>query len=367
MMGAEATRGIGRYIQELVAAMLIENAGRTDKHTFILITRSTDHPFARHPAIETIVADVPWYGLAEQFKLPEAFRRAKADIVHVPHWNIPVFMSGPFVVTLHDLLLRHYPQSAKSSTRNFFVRSVKMLGYRVVLSTAIRRARRILTPSHFVAHDVASFYKHIEHKIVVTGEGMPPIDEQAFSNDRNRPYLLYVGSAYPHKGLDGLLIAWSKISVMHPDLRLKIVGEKDDFMTGLENEAADSGLKNIDFLGRVNDQALGRLYAGAWAFVFPSLFEGFGLPPLEALAHGCPVICSDAGSLPEVVGPDNAFFFRAGDPDAILGAVQRVLANPEAARAAARIAAQDCARRHSWKAAAHATLEAYMAAYSPAA
>ncbi len=363
MMGAEATRGIGRYIQELVAAMLEISKTSEEKHTFVLITRQGEHPFFRHPAIETLVADIPWYGVQEQLQMPAVFRRAKADLIHVPHWNIPLGIPGPFVITVHDLLMRHFPQSAKSSTRGWFVRSLKSAGFRVVLDAAVHRSRRILVPSHFVAHDLADLYPDAKAKTTVTGEGMPQIQERPETvGEYTNPYLLYVGSAYPHKGLDTLIAAWPKLSEMHPDLRLKIVGEKDVFMTGLEDEAGSSGLQHIDFLGRVGEEALGRLYAGAAAFVFPSLFEGFGLPPLEALAHGCPVISSDAGSLPEVIGPDNAFFFRAGDTSAMISAVERVLADPAQAHAQARAAARDCARRHAWPEAARATLDAYRAA-----
>ncbi len=355
MMGADVTRGIGRYIQELILAMLELHSD----NTFVLITRTKDHAFTSYKNVETIVADIPWYGMQEQMQMPNIFRKALADVIHIPHWNIPLFIRGKVAITIHDVLLRHYPASAKSSTRNFFLRTLKSAGYRIILAYAIRRAHAIFVPSHFVAKDLAEFYPAAKKKIIVTGEGMPsPVYKTCTVENFASPYLLYVGSAYPHKGLGSLLIAWNKIRIQYPALRLKIVGEKDIFMMSLEG-SQESGDMRIDFVGRIGDKALSRLYAHATAFVFPSLHEGFGLPPLEALAHGTPVIASDAGSLPEVIGPDNAFFFHAGDPDAILTAVDRVLSDPERAHAMVLIASKDCMRRHSWKATAEATIQGY--------
>lgn len=359
MMGAETTRGIGRYIQELIHALLELAEQASEQHTFILITRQREHPFAQHRRVETIVADIPWYSVAEQLFMPAVFRRANADIVHVPHWNVPLAFFGPCVVTVHDLLLRHFPHSAKSSTRNGFFRAIKTIGFRIVLDAALRKARRILVPTHFVAQDVSTLYPTEKSKVMVTGEGMPSVQAYAQVQEQSTPYILYVGSAYPHKGLHSLLMAWKQISQSHPDIRLKLVGEKDVFMKGIEQEVRELDISHVEFLGRVGDQALQHLYAGAIAFVFPSLFEGFGLPPLEALAQGCPVIASDAGSLPEVIGPDNAFFFRAGDSDAIISAVERVLADPAQAHIQALAAAHDCARRHAWSKTARVTLDAY--------
>jgi len=354
-MGAEATRGIGRYVGELVRAML-EVA---PENRYVLVTRSASHPFAPHPSVETIVADVPWYGFTEQIRLPAVFASAKADLVHVPHWNVPLFLRGPFVVTVHDLLLRHEPASAKVSTRGFFLRTLKRLGYRLVLWNALRRARRILVPTQFVARDVMEFYPFARGKIIVTGEGMPPFPPSSSRMRGPTDYLLYVGSAYPHKGLGDLMEAWEMVSKAHPGLELRIAGEMDAFMEAVRSDAERRKLPRVTFLGTVDDATLRTLYGSALAFVFPSHFEGFGLPPLEALAEGCPVVCSDAASLPEVLGPDGAIFFRAGDPDAILQAIEQVVREPEVFRRNAATAAKRLSVIHDWRNAALHTLIAY--------
>jgi glycosyltransferase involved in cell wall biosynthesis len=353
MMGPENTRGIGRYIEELIRAILAQ----LGDDRLVLVTRSADHPFVRHPSVETVVADIRWYTLAEQLAFRKKLYALDADLYHFPHWNIPWGFDRPFVVTIHDLLLLHEPSSAKISTRNFLIRLVKRFAYRRVLSFAIHYAKRILVPTEFVKNDVSlSFPKSVDH-LTVTGEGMPPVTSGKSATQP--PYLLYVGSAYPHKGLKDVFAVWDRVRAHHPELTFKIVGEMDVFMERLKKDTEKRSIPQIEFLGRVSDQTLSELYAGATAFIFPSHFEGFGLPPLEALAVGCPVISSDAGSLPEVLGQDGVFFFRAGDLDGILSAVMGVMGDPVAARVRAAQVALQLAKRHTWEQAAAKTLESY--------
>lgn len=355
MRGAENTRGIGRYIEELVRAMIeIE-----PQNEYVMID-----------------AKIPWYGIEEQMKMPTILRATRADVVHVPHWNVPLMYrslrqsaDAALVVTIHDLLLRHEPASAKASTRNFLTRAVKRIGYRLTLDHAISAARKILVPTQFVADDVARFYPEAQRKVVVTGEGMPGegVGRKGVVRSESptayallpTPYFLYVGSAYPHKGLEDLLGAWETISREHPELRLVIAGEMDVFMQRVKSFAEKKHLPRVEFLGRVNDGHLRDLYGHATAFVYPSHFEGFGLPPLEAIAAGCPVISSDAGPLRDVLGEDGAIFFRAGDGNGIIRAVTELLRTlPERQNRLPEIARR-LADRWSWRRAAEATLAAY--------
>lgn len=357
MMGPENTRGIGRYTEELIRAML-EVA---PQHCYVLVVRQPGHPFTAHPSVETMVADIPWYSVREQLRLPGIFYAAKADIVHIPHWNIPLLYWGPLVITVHDLLLRHEPASAKISTKNILTRNIKRVGYRIALDWAMHVAKKILVPTEFVSQDVARFYPQVAHKVVITGEGMPrPIQADTDIHQKeNHPYFFYVGAAYPHKGLADLLAAWPKIAAAYPELSLKIGGERDVFMRRHQDDAAVRKLERVEFLGRVPDADLPALFQGALSFVFPSHFEGFGLPPLEALASGCPVISSDAPALREVLGNQGVIFFRAGDPDAILTAVREFMRRPQQIRQEAWIAASALAIRHDWKRVAALTLDAY--------
>ncbi|MEK7115995.1 MAG: glycosyltransferase family 1 protein [Patescibacteria group bacterium] len=375
MMGAENTRGIGRYIEELLHAMILVRP----EHQYVVIARRHDHAFASHPSVKTIVADIPWYGCAEQFKMPAILRSARADVIHIPHWNVPLTIRGPLIVTIHDLLLRHEPMSAKISTRNPVTRAVKRLGYRMTLAHAINAARRILVPTHCVAEDVTQFYPGSAKKIVVTGEGMEKgvksrpacgtgsrqmlekskVHSQSIDRLPSTPFFLYVGSAYPHKGLFDLLAAWEKIAVAHPDFSLFIVGEMDVFMRRVKQEAESKKCSRVAFVGRVSENELEDLYSRATAFVFPSHAEGFGLPPLEAISAGCPVVCADIPVLREVLGNDGVLFFRAGDPDDILRAVTELLHTLPDLRNQIQELAARLRKRWSWKRAAEQTLAAY--------
>ena len=362
MMGAETARGIGRYVHELLGAML-EVA---PEHRYVVVSRTKEHSFVSHPSVETVVADVAWYGAGEQLRMVKVLRLTRADIVHVPHWNVPLLYRGPLVITVHDLLLRHEPTSAKASTRGLLVRSVKRVGYRLVLDHAVSTAKRILVPSQFVADDVRSFYPDAAKRLVLTGEGMPRVDAiggtvMPFEQEPGVGYLLYVGSAYPHKGLADLLAAWQKLSAEYPRLILKLAGELDVFMQHLRHQVEQEQLPRVEFLGRVSDTELHELYRGAVAFVYPSHFEGFGLPPLEAIAAGCPVVSSDAGPLPDVLSTQGATFFRAGDVDAMLAAVREVVAEPYEARQHLPELARALSQRHAWKLVAERTLASYQA------
>jgi glycosyltransferase involved in cell wall biosynthesis len=358
MMTPKATRGIGRYIEELVRALLIV----APQHRYVLVTRYPIHPFSSHPSVETVVADVHWYGLREQIQMPGVFRSLHADVLHVPHWNVPLVTGGPLVVTIHDLLLRHEPMSARISTRHPVIAQLKRLGYRLTIASAIQKAKRILVPTEFVANDVRTFYPSAAERIVVTGEGMGTFERFRRTTSAKPPqsrYLLYIGSAYPHKGLDLLLAAWKDLALQYPDVRLKIAGAEDAFMRRLKDDARRQKQARVDFLGFVPEEQLWSLYQEAEAFVFPSRFEGFGLPPLEAIRAGCPVVVSDAASLPEVIGRENAFFFQSGSRTGILQAIDAVLRDPVAAREKTARALPELRARHDWNVTAQRTLAAY--------
>lgn len=357
MMGPQHTRGIGRYIEELLRAMIAV----APEHRYVLLTRDpAASPFSGHASVEHVHADVPWYGVAEQIRMPALLVSAKPDVVHVLHWNVPIFSGLPRVVTIHDLILLAEPASAKITTRGPVVAAMKHAGYRVALSAALRRSRRILVPTQWVAADIKRRFPSLATPVDVTGEGMPDPDPSDWiPADADHPYLLYVGGAYPHKNLDVLLDAWKKIAKQHPLLELILAGERDVFMQRLEAHVRDKGLPRVRFTGTVSDQELSRLYAGATAFVFPSRAEGFGLPPLEALAHGCPVVAARATSLPEVLGEDGVIFFQPGGTDDILQAIEAVLRDPVGVRERARQAAVFLRKRHDWRHAAERTLDAY--------
>jgi glycosyltransferase involved in cell wall biosynthesis len=363
MMGAERTRGIGRLVEEIVRAMLEVNPN----HTYIILERHPDaSPFLGHPSVEHVKADIPWYGLAEQIRMPGIVKRTNPDILLVPHWNVPTLLRIPRAVFIHDLILLDEPASSKATTRGPLVAWAKRFGYLVALQNALTRSRVILVPTACVRERIAAHFPSLETPVVVAGEGMPSVPMTEWTDpDHAHPYLLYVGSAYPHKNLEHLLIAWSVIEKRHPSLSLTIAGEHDVFMKRVKERAASLALPRISFPGAVTDERLRSLYAGATAFVYPSRSEGFGLPPLEALAHGIPVAVSDIPSLREVLGNEGILTFQGDDPDDIVRAVETVLQNPYGARGRARDIVPNLRERHDWRRAARVCLEALERAVRP--
>jgi len=354
MMGAGNTRGIGRYIEELFRDMIVNHP----ENEYFFITRSLDHALKGHECIKTIAADIPWYSIYEQINLPKILNDLDVDVMHFPHWNVPLFYRKPFVVTIHDLLLKHQKESNKTSTRSWLHRKAKRIGYRAVLAHAIRGARKICVPTQYVADDIAFFYPAQKNKIIVTGEGIVELPRDG-SIPPEYDYLLYVGSSYPHKRLDLLIGAWDTLLKKYPQLHLVVAGEADVFMDRIRETVRTKNLKRVHFAGRVSDGQLRVLYEGAKALVFPSEFEGFGLPPLEAISLGTPVVCADSRPCPETVGTKGVVYFKSGSEDGMIDAVIAVVDNSESMRNQAKIAAEYLKEKYTWHKASERTLEAY--------
>ncbi len=361
MMGAEHARGIGRYIFELVQAIALSPELGCE---LTLIEREPDQsPFLGYSGVTHLQADAGWYSFKEQVVMPRVFAQAKADLVHVPHWNVPVLYRGPLCVTIHDLLLRHQANSAKASRRAQPVAMMKRLGYRYALHQAIYRSRTIFVPTQFVAQDVHRLYSGVENKTIVTGEGLTHLPTPDTRRVPTKPFLLYVGSAYPHKRLDLLIDVWSDLQRRYPELELVIAGELDVFMCEYRAEVEKRRLPRVHFLGRVSDAELAALYDAAQLFIFPSSHEGFGLPPLEALSRGCPLVSSDAMSLPEVLRDTSATFFQSGNRDAMLRVIEDLLPRTTELRRQLEDVSENIFERFVWRQVAKRTVEGYQRAF----
>ncbi len=356
MMGPLQTRGIGRYIEELVRAMIKE--APSDWKFVLLVQDLAASPFQGASNVEHIAAPVAWYGLEEQTRMPRFFKQAKADLVHIPHWNVPFLYRKPFVVTIHDLLLMRQQASSKVSTLHPWKARIKYAAYRQLVQHVLNTADQILVPTQYVAKDVIQHCPSAEKRVMVTGEGLTSFPAPDLSRVPKTPFLFYVGSAYPHKRLDLLIEAWPILSARHLGLQLVIAGEKDVFMKRQEASVLQQGLSNIQFPGRLSDAELAGFFDQAQAFVFPSSEEGFGLPPLEALSRGCPVISSDSTCLPEVLPKMGVTFFRDGRVDDMIRAVDTVLGD-QGMRQQAQLGGREANDRHRWSLAAQRTLAAY--------
>lgn len=346
--------GLGRYVEELVR----ELGKLSHKHRFVLFRKSVVG--SQRSDFRTVVTNVHWYTLREQLVIGRLIDREHLDLVHFPHWNVPLFLRTPFVVTIHDLILLEEPRSAKATTRHPFVYALKYAAYKVILKNALTKSRAIIAVSAYTKSSILKFFPQIpESKIHVVYEGVtifpspphPPLPPHP-------PSLLYIGNAYPHKNLSTLLTAFSQFRESHPDVKLILAGRGDVFFKHLQEEAANLNLSNsVEFVLNPSDQHLADLYRQASLYIFPSRCEGFGLPPLEAMSFNVPVVASNSSSLPEILG-DAAVYFDPRDPHRIAETLSHVFDNT-LLQDELRKKGLEQIKRYSWKRAAEQTLAVY--------
>jgi len=357
-----AGRGLGRYVSELIREL--ELIDRENDYVIFLRRANYGAYEPKNPKFTKALAEFPWYGWKEQLIYPFWLRKFRLDLLHFPHFNVPLLYRRPFIVTVHDLILMKFP-TVRATTLPPFLFRLKFAAYKVVIGSALRRAREIATVSQFVKNDIERTFPFAKNKrITVTYEACAPTLSGATGSPKDktpiaRPYFLYVGSAYPHKNLETLISAFAAFRRSgFTGHRLVIVGEKDRFMTRLENEtrsaAADA---NVVFFGRATDEELAAIYDGAQVYVFPSLCEGFGLPPLEAMSRGIPVASSNACCLPEVLG-DAAEYFDPSDGKSIVASLAK-LASDETLRKTLAEKGRQRAQGFNWKDCAEQTRAIY--------
>jgi len=274
--------------------------------------------------------------------LPRALQREHAALGHF-QYVIPPAWRGPSVITVHDLSYEAHPELFSWSDQAFF---------RLMVPRACRRAARVLTVSDYSKADLVERYRLPEHKVVVTPNG---VDDQ-FGPDGPRhagpPYLLFVGSLQPRKDPVSAVEALSRLD---GDLRLVMAGPAKHAAGQVRRAVQRHGLgSRVDVLGHVSKQELATLYRGAQCLVFPSRYEGFGLPVLEAMACGTPVVATSSSALPEVVG-DAGILVKPGDVDALADGVRQAMAERDRLVAAGL----ERSKHFRWSDAAATTLAVY--------
>ncbi len=318
--------GIGRYVQNLVLELLKEDK----KNNYVLFVRKDFQEKFENENVKIVIADIPHYSVKEQIIFPLIIANEKLDLVHFPHFNVPVFFQGKYIVTIHDLI-KHSSKGKETTTKSGWIYWLKYFGYKFVFEKSVKRAFRIITPSKFVKDEIIKEYKICEDKIKVTYEGVDKKLQitnyklQIKSKSQilkkygiEKPYLLYVGSVYPHKNIERLIEAIKKLNFsLTPKsltpITLVIVCARNVFSERLNNNVIRMKAGNyVNLVGFVSDQDLAVLYKEAEAFIFPTLSEGFGLPGLEAMSLGCPVICSEIPVLKEIY-KDSAIYFNPLD------------------------------------------------------
>ena len=324
--------GIGTYVRNLLRQL----GRQQSKHEYVVLCREADCETVEEcgPQFKPIVESARAYSVAEQFAVPMDLRREAVDLFHAPHYVLPALTPCRSVVTIHDCIHLRFPQYLPSRIGYAYARGQ--------MWTATHKAARVMTVSEASKRDILRYFRVPESRIDVIYNAIderfwlePDVDEVNRVKERYRltdPFVLYAGNIKPHKNLERLIEAFHLMRQQDPglkDVQLLIIGDEISKYATLRRAVHRHKLhKHVRFFGFVSDQTLAALYRLANVFVFPSLYEGFGLPPLEAMASGTPVITSNVSSLPEVVG-DAALMMDPYDPAAIADAMARVLTDTD--------------------------------------
>lgn len=346
--------GIGRYLRQVMHGI------QKDPRFRVTLLGSPSHlrPYVTSDGrIDMHPCEAPLYSFREQLQVP--FQIPKCDLFFGPHYVIPLLYRGPMVVTIYDVIHLEHRAFGRGVLGQLYARSM--------MRFALKRAKAVLTISEYTKRRITELLRGPAEKIHVIYIGVDSVffvgsDDVQSTAVRARyglsnPYVLFVGNPKPHKNLATLIKAFARVLRQRPDYDLVVVGQLERIRTNLpelrklieEEHLAPA----VRLLGDVPDVDLAVLYHMASLFVFPSLAEGFGLPPLEAMAAGVPVVASTMSAIPEACGDAAHYYSPAKSADALAAAISEVLTNASTRRtliAAGRERAHlftpaDCARQ----------------------
>lgn len=385
--------GIGRYVMNLVENLMLldreneyllfcRNDGKQELENLkFKIENSLEivHPASgENLKWKIILSEFSHYSLSEQILFPSIIHKEKIDLMHFPHFNIPIMYRGKYVVTIHDLI-KHTSKGKETTTKTPLLYWVKYLGYKFIFGLAIKRAEKIITPSEFVKQEVIRRYGVNPENVVVTYEGVDKCIKSIKGTTGTtsilgkykieKPYVLSVGSVYPHKNIERLIEAvkilnQSPTTNHQPPVTLVIVCARNVFTKRLQEKVTQMSSNDfVNFVGYVPDNELSIIYKEAEVFVFPTLSEGFGLPGLEAMAVGCPVVCSDIPVLHEIY-KDNAVYFNPFDTKDMAEKIKNFLSDKKNQEKLKKNSSE-LVEGYSWEKMAKETLSVYQSVFKP--
>ena len=323
--------GIGTYLRNLIRLL----PSIDSENTYHLLCYRSDENLLRSMSerFELSFIKSANYSVSEHLRIPLELRRIGADLYHAPHYVIPYWPGVRSVVTVHDVIHLLFPQYLPSRVAVHYAR--QMIG------RAVSTARTVMTVSNASKRDLLGFFDIDPERVRVIPNGIDPamtteMDPDELARIKARFQLdgrsiLFVGNIKPHKNVERLIEAFARLREDESlkDVKLIVVGDELSKYPALRRAVARHQIRrHVRFFGFVPEMTLVALYRAADVFVLPSLYEGFGLPVLEAMANGTPVVTSNLSSLPEVVG-DAALTVDPYDIDAIAGATRRVLQDEE--------------------------------------
>jgi len=342
--------GFGFYVSNLIKALERFSSGCT----FELIRPDSEKDFS-----------TPQRFYWDQFVYPQKATKAKVDLLHQPCFSAPLFFRGPVVITIHDIISLLFPENIPFASRMFYSKWMPF---------TYSKAQRIITISDSTRDDIIRVLKIPKEKIEVIPQAVDEkferpakIDEVSRAKSKYglpKDYILHVGTLEPRKNLKFLIEVFNQAikSEKNANLNLVITGKKGWYYEGLFERVRELGLqKRVIFTGYVDEQDKPAIYKGARIFAFPSVYEGFGLPPLEAMASGVPVVSSNTSSMPEVVG-EAGILLSPNDLERWCRAITKLNIEDSTRRRCIELNKEQV-KKFAWQKTAEKTIEVYQKAY----
>ncbi len=360
--------GIGRYVINLVNQ--IERLDKKNQYYLLLRKKYFQKLKLKNRNFRKILADYPHYSFQEQIFLLIKLLKIKPDLVHFPHFNTPILWWGKQVVTIHDLI-KHQSKGPQTTTRWRPLYWFKYLNYRFLVWVSVKKSIKIIVPSKYWKKELVQRFKLKPEKIEVTYEGIgdkfkiQKSDGKIIKKYRiNKPFVIYTGNLYPHKNVEKLVQAIKLLnegSDLPNKLTLVIVCARSVFLERFKKRVKEMEAERlVSLLGFVPDEDLVALYQEAKAFVFPTFLEGFGLPGLEAMAAGLPVVCSDILVLREIYG-QAALYFDPQDVEDMTEKIKSVISDTKLRKTLIEKGFKQI-KKYSWQKMAKQTLGVYESA-----
>jgi len=340
----------GRYVERLLHYLQQVDSG----HEYIVLLTPKD--FAgwepTNPNFKKLETPYKEFSFGEQLGFCMQITKLHADLVFFPMVQQPVWYRGRVVTTMQDLTTIRF----RNPTKNWLVFTIKREVYKWVNKRVVKKSTLLIAPTQFVADDVVDYTGVDPAKFTVTLESADyvPGEPEPIPTLVGKQFVMYLGRPLPHKNLWRFVEAYQLLKEKNPDLLLVLAGRKDIHYQNIEQRAKAAGIEGIFFTDYISDEALKWLYQNCAAYVFPSLSEGFGLPALEAMRHGAPVVSSNATCLPEVYG-DAAHYFDPLDIHDMADKIQDVL-HDKKLRASLIKKGEQRAKSYSWKRMAEQTM-----------